>query len=116
MELDSFRGSVGFVRTFSPVRSVETEYPWPLGLTKAMSFIAQDTGLKLTSHQSRPLIFPIFSGEAACYDSLGLSERPASAGSAALGNGKLMSLALKAREIRVAVFNLVPQAKPNRRI
>ena len=39
-----------------------------------------------------------FSGEAANDDSLGLSERPAAAGSAALGNGALMSLALKARK------------------
>ena len=56
----------------------------------------------------RPLDWGL-SGEAATHDSLGLSERPASAGSAALGNGKLMSLALKAREIRGAAFNLVPQ-------
>ena len=55
-----------------------------------------------------------FSGEAASYDSLGLSERPVSAGSAALGNGALMSLPRK--KIRVPSFGLARQAKDNRRI
>ena len=47
-----------------------------------------------------------FSGEAASYDSLGLSEQPASAGSAALGNEELMSLALKARKKSESQFSV----------
>ena len=60
------------------------------------------------------------SGEAASDDSLGLSERPVSAGSAALGIGVLMGVALKAlegeRQIVVAIFGLAPQAKHHPRI
>ena len=75
----------------------KSDAPIALALVLGSPFLASQAqpSRLLKNRENREVAF---SGEAANDDSLGLSERPASAGSAALGNGALMSLALKARK------------------